>query len=52
VARLRDRFRRNRDRRVRRFEMCVDCGSTVCVLPPKPRPVGGVDPFGAGWVAL
>jgi predicted molibdopterin-dependent oxidoreductase YjgC len=52
AARLRDRFRRGRDGRVRRFEMCVDCGCTVRVLPPTPRPVGGVDPFGAGWVAL
>jgi hypothetical protein len=52
VTRFRDRFRKGADRRVRRFEMCVDCGTTVRVLPPKPRPVGGGDAFGPGWVAL
>jgi hypothetical protein len=41
VTRFRDRFRTDPDRRVRRLEMCLDCGTTVQVLPVKPRSVGG-----------
>jgi hypothetical protein len=53
VSRLRDRFRTDRDRRVRRFETCLDCGTTVRVLPVNLRGVGGGDPLGGpGYVAL
>jgi hypothetical protein len=50
--RFRDRFRSNTDRRVRHFEMCLDCGTTVRVLPVKPRPVGGGEILGRGFDAL
>jgi hypothetical protein len=52
VKRFRDRFRTDPSRRVRRFETCLDCGTTVRVLPEKPRRVGGGDSPGQGWVAL
>jgi hypothetical protein len=52
VTRFRDRFRKGTDRRVRHFEMCLDCGTTVRVLPKKPRPVGGGDLPGPDWIAL
>jgi hypothetical protein len=52
VTRFRDRFRRNVDRRVRRFETCLDCGATVRVLPESRRPVGGGDLFGPGYFPL
>lgn len=52
VMRFRDRFRSNTDRRVRHFEMCLDCGTTVRVLPVKPRPVGGGEILGRGFDAL
>jgi hypothetical protein len=51
VLRFRDRFRKDPGRLIRRFEMCLDCGTTVRVLPDNPRPVGG-DPLGPGWVVL
>jgi hypothetical protein len=51
VPRFRDRFRKDPGRLIRRFEMCLDCGTTVRVLPDNPRPVGG-DPLGPGWVVL
>jgi predicted molibdopterin-dependent oxidoreductase YjgC len=35
VKRFRDRFRNDPDRRVRRFETCLDCGTTVRVRPVK-----------------
>jgi hypothetical protein len=36
---------------VRRYETCLDCGTTVRVRPVTPRPADG-NPFGQGWVAL
>jgi hypothetical protein len=47
-----DAFWNGPARGVRRYETCLDCGTTVRVRPVNPRPVGGVDPFGQGWVAL
>jgi hypothetical protein len=52
VTHFLDRFRRNVDRRVRRFETCLDCGTTVRVLPVTRNRVGGGDTPGAGWLAL
>lgn len=37
VLRFRDRFRIGVDRRVRRYESCLDCGSTVRVGPGSRR---------------
>jgi hypothetical protein len=52
IKRFRDRFRSNPDHRVRRFETCLDCGTTVRVLPVKARPVGGWDLLGRGFPTL
>jgi hypothetical protein len=52
VRRFRDWFRTDRHRRVRHFEMCLDCGTTVRVLPAKPRPVTGGDALGRGHGTL
>ena len=52
VRRFWHRFRNDPDRRVRRYETCLDCGTTVRVLPVTPRRVGGGDAPGQGHVAL
>jgi hypothetical protein len=52
VKRFRDRFWTGPDHRVRHFETCLDCGTTVRVRPAKPRPVGGGDLLGRGFPAL
>jgi NAD-dependent dihydropyrimidine dehydrogenase PreA subunit len=52
VKRFLDRFRNDPDRRVRRFETCLDCGTTVRVRPEKSRRVGGGDGLGRGYTAL
>jgi hypothetical protein len=52
VQRFLDRFRRNADCRVRRFETCLDCGTTVRVLPVNGNRVGGGDGPGPDWLAL
>jgi hypothetical protein len=51
VRRFLDRFRTGVDRRVRHYETCLDCGTTVRVLPDRRR-VGGGDPLGPGHVAM
>jgi NAD-dependent dihydropyrimidine dehydrogenase PreA subunit len=51
VKRFRDRFRNDPDRRVRRFETCLDCGATVRVRPEKPGGVGGGNGRGPGYLA-
>ncbi|HEY0403127.1 MAG TPA: hypothetical protein VGD09_14000 [Blastococcus sp.] len=51
VKRFRDRFRTDPSHRVRRFETCLDCGTTVRVLPEKSGRVGG-DLSGPGHGAL
>jgi hypothetical protein len=52
VRRFRDRIRKDPDHRVRRFETCLDCGSTVRVLPQGRRPIGGGGPLGPGYRGL
>ena len=39
--RFRDRFRADPDRRVMRYEYCLDCGSTVVTRAVDPRRIGG-----------
>jgi NAD-dependent dihydropyrimidine dehydrogenase PreA subunit len=51
VKRFRDRFRNDPDRRVRRFETCLDCGATVRVRPEKSGGVGGGNGRGPGYLA-
>jgi hypothetical protein len=51
VQRFRDRFRTDPSLRVRHFETCLDCGTTVRVVPAKRR-VGGGDLLGPGYSAL
>ena len=52
MRRFRDWIRKDADHRVRRFETCLDCGSTVRVLPQGRRPVGGGDPPGPRYPGL
>ena len=51
MKRFRDRFRTDPSHRVRRFETCLDCGTTIRVLPEKSGRVGG-DLSGPGQGAL
>src|SRR4051794_29883993 len=52
VPRFLDRFRRNVDRRVRRYETCLDCGTTVRVRRVNGPLASGWDPFDPGCSAL
>jgi hypothetical protein len=52
ARRLLDRFRADPDRRVTRYDTCLDCGITVRVSTVNPRRVSGGDTIGPGYVAL
>jgi hypothetical protein len=52
VKRFLDAFRKHPTGRVRRYEMCLDCGTTVRVRPVNRPRVGGGDTPGPGSVAL
>jgi ferredoxin-like protein FixX len=52
AARWRDRFRADRDRRVTRYEVCLDCGGTVRIQTVNPRRVSGGDTLPPGWIPL
>jgi hypothetical protein len=47
-----DRFRVDPDRRVTRYESCLDCRTTVPVDTMNPRRTSGGDALGPGYVAL
>ena len=51
-VRLLDRFRADPDRRVTRYDTCLDCRTTVRVSTVDPRRAGGDDTIGPGYVAL
>jgi hypothetical protein len=52
APRLRDRFRSTPDRRVTRYETCLDCHITVPVSTVNPRRTSGGDTIGPGYLAL
>ena len=47
-----DRFRADPDRRVTRYEYCLDCGRTVVIQPVDPRRGKGGDTPPPGFVPL
>jgi hypothetical protein len=50
--RFRDRLQIDPDRRVSRYETCLDCRSVALVRTVNPRRVSGGSVIGPGYVAL
>ena len=52
ARRFRDRFRADPDRRVIRYQTCLDCGTTIRLSTVNPRRVSGGDTLPPGHVEL